>query len=217
MADVIRNIIFDLGGVILPIFPEKTMAAFGASNKSSQPLEVIIEMVQDVVIKLETGSIDAKAFLTSLSHILGHDNNVNDLLHAWNLMLGLTPSENFEILRRTRSQYRTFLLSNTNPIHYEVYAEEFLKAGGKDRWSAFFEGMVLSFKEGMMKPSERIFHLILQRFELVPDQCLFIDDNPANVQAARLAGMKAHCLDPSMKLTSLFSEQGRLRSDLLLC
>ena len=71
-----------------------------------------------------------------------------------------------------------------------------------------FTGLVLSGDERMIKPDQRIYRLLCERYGLAPDQCVFIDDSPANVEAAREVGMRAHVFTDAASLVPVLRQEG---------
>jgi len=103
-------------------------------------------------------------------------------------------------------KYGLYLLSNTNPIHYQVYIPEFFRKYGS-RFEQMFDAAYWSFRAGMRKPSPEFFRLVLEENNLKAEECLFIDDTVANTQAATACGIKALLLKPEMCLTQLFDNR----------
>jgi putative hydrolase of the HAD superfamily len=91
-------------------------------------------------------------------------------------------------------KYKTFLLSNTNEIHYNAYSKILERQLGKTSLSNFFDKQYLSHELGMQKPDTEIFRLVIEENGLLPDETLFIDDSPQHIEGARKAGLKTHWL-----------------------
>ena len=71
-----------------------------------------------------------------------------------------------------------------------------------------FTGLVLSGDENLTKPDARIYRLLCERYGLPPERCMFIDDSPANVDAARGVGMKAHTFTDAASLVPVLRAEG---------
>lgn len=71
-------------------------------------------------------------------------------------------------------------------------AETFPYAQQRFDFLAWFSGIVVSGVEGVIKPSPEIFRILIERFDLRTNDIVFIDDNPANVEAARALGIDSH-------------------------
>ena len=97
--------------------------------------------------------------------------------------------------RLTMEGWDCYFLSNTN-----APAMEFMR--GYD-YFRLFKGGVASYAEHLAKPDPEIFRLFCARFGLEPGECVFVDDNPANVLAARECGMDARLLEDTEGLWEL--------------
>lgn len=211
MIAQIQNIIFDLGGVILNIDPERTRAKFIAlwNGKAEEVYQNILR--EKILEKYETGRISAEEFHQSLlkySHSGTPSSAIDD---AWNAMLLDIPTENLNVLWKVKKHYRTFLLSNTNAMHTPLYSAMFFNKSGKPM-EEFFEGVFLSHKLGMNKPHREIFEYVLQVNGLQPEVTLFIDDAEENIRAAAALGIHTIHLLPPLNLQNIFSEDGLLHN-----
>ncbi len=211
MPAEIQNIIFDLGGVILNIDPERTRAKFIAMWNGKAE-EVYRNILQDKILEnYETGRISTDEFRQGLLKYAQPGTPPSAIDDAWNAMLLDIPAENLNILWKVKEHYRTFLLSNTNAMHTPLYSDIFFKKSGK-RMEEFFEGVFLSHKLGMNKPHREIFEYVLQVNGLRPGETLFIDDAEENIRAATALGIKTIHLIPPLNLQKIFRENGQLYS-----
>src|SRR5262249_11759958 len=88
------------------------------------------------------------------------------------------------LLQSLKTQVPLYLLSNTNEVHYEWLQENYDVA-------RHFEELILSYKVGCCKPDRSIYEHVLQLSRLSAEDCLFVDDLQANIDAALKVGMKA--------------------------
>ena len=97
----------------------------------------------------------------------------------------MTPIEdNVELLKELKMKgYNLFLLSN---FHKEAYDKVFRKYS----FFEFFDGIFISSHYGLLKPEREIYVKMLQKFSLNPAECIFIDDTPVNISAARELGIE---------------------------
>jgi epoxide hydrolase-like predicted phosphatase len=186
----IKNIIFDLGGVIMNIEPAYTFRAFASmSNKSADEIR---EIYQNTTFfrQYETGKIDDKSFRNGIRKALLIDSPDEDIDAAWNALLLEIPAVKIEMLKSARNRFRTFLLSNTNNIHrkkFEQVIESYLKG---DSIHTLFEKVYYSYLMEGRKPDPGIFESVLKENNLNPSETLMIDDNTENIETARSLGMK---------------------------
>lgn len=112
----------------------------------------------------------------------------DDIMKTWNLMLVSMPDYKKEKLMELRGKYRLFLLSNTNDIHWQFCVNELFPYQG-GTIADCFEQVFLSYQMHLAKPDVEIFKEVLRLAELNPDETLFVDDSPVNIESAEQAGM----------------------------
>ncbi len=204
MAKSIKNIIFDFGGVIIPIDPMAFAA--GLINLGCTNVLTLHEtfLKKDVYTRFEKGEMSPGEFRLMLR--TGLNNNVTDekLDHAWNLILGQVPSHRVKFLESIKTKYRTFLLSNTNKIHYDHYQEQFRKTYGYPSLDSLFEKAYYSFQIKLYKPDPAIFEFVMNDKGLNPEETLFIDDFQVNIEAAKKLGLQVIHLVDGMEVTGIF-------------
>jgi putative hydrolase of the HAD superfamily len=212
--DKIRNIVFDLGGVLFNVDYHATIEAFRKLGMKDFDIFYTQAAQSQLFDRLERGEMLPERFrheLRQLSGLLLYDDQI-DL--AWNAMLLDFPLHHLKLLEGAKAHYRLFLLSNTNEIHYPVFQEYMMKATGCNGLDHFFEKTYLSHKIGMRKPELRIFQHVLNENVLTPEETLFIDDTFGHVEGARRAGIRSVWLDlNAMKVTDLFNRHFRLRQE----
>jgi epoxide hydrolase-like predicted phosphatase len=203
MNNSIKNIIFDFGGVIIPVDP---MAfAGGLMNLGCTDVLGLHErfMAEEVYSRFEKGEMSPKEFRKMLR--TGLNNNVTDehLDRAWNLIIGEIPPHRVDFLVKLRSKYRTFLLSNTNKIHYDFYQEQFRKTHDYHSLDSLFEKAYYSFHLKLYKPDPAIFEFVLKDSGLKPEETLFVDDYSSNIEAAKKLGLQTIHLEEGMEVADI--------------
>jgi len=198
----IKNIIFDLGGVILNIDFKKTEEAFlelGLDNFSDHISQFHIS---DFFEQYETGKIDDLEFVNGISKLIGKTTEQEKIIAAWNALLLDFPPERIELLKRIKSDYRTFLLSNTNSLHYIEYQRRLFDRDGL-YLEDLFEKTYYSHAVQLRKPGADIFNLVLRENKLVASETLFIDDTASNFEEAQKLGIQTHHLVPGSSITEI--------------
>ncbi|HET6244417.1 MAG: HAD family phosphatase [Bacteroidetes bacterium] len=200
-----KNIIFDLGGVILNIDYTLTVNAFielginnfeGLYSKANQ---------NPVFDNYETGKINSNEFIKEISKQSKTPLDSISITNAWNSMLLDLPSERLDLLEKIKSKYRIFLLSNTNEIHWISYSSYLKKTYGFEDLSNYFEKQYLSFKIGMRKPNKEIFDFVLKENALNAEETVFIDDSIQHVQGALERGIMGIHLTAGQTILDLFN------------
>lgn len=207
--NTIHNIIFDLGGVILNIDPQRTideMAKIGIKNFDRIYSQIKQNHVFD---NLEKGLISENEFVTAIQEYSGIKANPEEIIRCWNSLLLDFPQNRIKLLQRLNQSERhnTYLLSNTNGIHKKVYNQMLKDQFKIDGLEALFSKAYFSHEIHMRKPDREIFEYILQDSNMEPEKTLFIDDSEANTQAAQKLGIKTYLVDPENSITALFSQQ----------
>jgi FMN phosphatase YigB (HAD superfamily) len=181
---VTKALIFDLGGVIVPLDFPRAYAAISQICPYS-PTEIPKRIRSSGLVNLyETGQLDSPQFIAQLSAILDlhiTEDQFRDLWSALFLPDPLLPESLFSSLA---ARYPLLLLSNTNELHFENIRARFPLL-------RHFHHLILSYQVGAAKPSPRIFEEAISRSRCQPEECFFTDDIPAFVAAARQSSLDA--------------------------
>lgn len=196
-ANKYKNIIFDLGGVVLNIDYFLAVKAF--KNLGLGDFDTFFSQAQqkqlfDLYEKGEISSVDFRNELRIYCNpaLAGLDTAIDK---AWNSMLLDLPQKRLDLLMRLKQKHRTFLLSNTNEIHIDYFNAYLQNNFHIPDLSGYFEKMYLSYKVGMRKPDVEIFELVLSENKLDPKETLFIDDSIQHVESAKTLGIQTYWLD----------------------
>jgi putative hydrolase of the HAD superfamily len=202
----IQNLIFDFGGVICNIDVSRTEMAFKNLGLQAFDKKSSITDSAGLFEKLETGSISPEQFRNEVKKIFDKPITDEQINHAWNAMLLDIPASRIKLLEDLHLNYRTFLLSNSNAIHYQKYLADFKQNYGYTNFDELFEKAWFSFNIGLKKPNPAIFRYVTDQRGLNPAETLFIDDTLMHVEGARKAGLHAHHLKiaGNEEITDLF-------------
>ena len=152
----VKNIIFDLGGVILNIDYEQTANAFkkiGIKNFN----DIYSQAKQGKVFdKLETGEITPEEFREYIKEIVP-SLQLSDIDKSWNAMLLDLPVQRINLLKELKKKYRLFLLSNTNEIHIKCFRKIIESSYGENIFDSIFEHQYYSSDIGLRKPNADCF------------------------------------------------------------
>lgn len=191
----IKNVIFDLGGVLLNIDYHLTIQAFvdiGMSNFQ----ELFTQAQQSELFdKIEVGEISSDEFLAEIKALMPSYVSEVEIRTAWNAMLLDLPSERLDFLLAVKEKYNTALLSNTNSIHLENFYKELKKVHNLKSLDDYFHKVYFSCDLGMRKPNPETFLRVCELEGFNPSETLFIDDTMQHVEGAKQAGLQALHLD----------------------
>lgn len=203
----IKNIIFDLGGVILNIDYNLTIQAF--KDLGIQQFDRFYTQAQQSTIfdDIETGKTSPQDFINELKQLAGINVPDEKIINAWNAMLLNLPKERIELLKKVKSNYNTFLLSNTNIIHFEAYMHYFNEAYQLN-FNSLFHKAYYSHEIGLRKPHAEVFNYVLEDQKLVPSETVFIDDSEQHIIGAKSTGINAVHLSNGKTIMELFDKTG---------
>lgn len=200
----IRNIIFDLGGVLLNIDYKKTAKAFEDLGITEFDKHFSQVNASPLFEDLELGKINPSMFFDGIRQLTELSLSDHQITTAWNAMLLDFPIENFKLLQSLKSTYRLFLYSNTNIIHYNAFQQIFQKATGETLLDICFEKAYYSHIMGQRKPYKEGFQIIIQENSLNPNQTLFIDDTLVNIETAKSLSLKTLHITNKTQLANSF-------------
>ena len=205
----IKNLLFDLGGVIMDIEKERCADAFRTLGMTR-----IGEFLGDYSQKgpfalIESGAIDAPEFRDQIRAIMPQgvtltDRQIDDAFMRF--LIGI-PVQRLRDLETLKSKYRVFLLSNTNPIMWDGKIDADFRQDGHDICH-YFEGCVTSFEAKSMKPDRHIFDYAADKLGILPAETLFLDDSAANCDAARALGWNAEVVAPGTEFIDILKDKG---------
>lgn len=189
----IKNILFDLGGVIMTIDQNQAVARFRELGLADAAERLDPYTQGGIFGDLERGTIDAETFCHELSEMVGRNLTLEQCEYAWRGYCREVPQRNLDTLVRLRHEgYRLVLLSNTNPFMMNWAMSD--KFDENDHpLSYYMDACYLSYKCKVMKPDKMFFRKVIQAERLACDETLFVDDGPYNVAAASELGIKTFC------------------------
>lgn len=204
---MIRNLLFDLGGVIIDIERRRCVEAFEALGLENADSYFGEYAQTGVFMAIEDGSIDVDTFHRELHKVLPQavsDEQIDEAFQKFIVGIPVCRLRALDDLRRRG--YKLYLLSNTNPVMWSgVIDREFRKDGFARE--DYFDGMVTSFEAKAAKPDAEIFGYTVRTLGINPAETLFFDDSEANVKAARALGFNAVHVRPGTEFTDYLHKQ----------
>lgn len=180
---MIKNIVFDMGQVLIHWSPDLYMKKYDLSEKDKELLRQ--ELFQSVEwVALDHGTVSEEDATDAVCSRVPRRLHaaVEELITGW-WRQPMQPMEGMaELIAGLKAEgYGIYLLSNAG-----------LPLRGYFRWipgSEYFDGVMVSSEEKLLKPQHEIFRALFQRFDLKPETCFFVDDSPINVEGAACCGM----------------------------
>jgi len=207
-GNLLKNIIFDLGGVLLDLDVQKTFDAFGKMGLTKEVMMKRYNKEENFFLQFEKGQISANEFRASLRIMIGNSVSDDKIDWAWNEMLRGFKKETIRLLSDLSGKYPLYLLSNTNEIHLPFYSEQFREASGGTTLQKYFIETYYSHIIGTRKPEPESFRYVLKEADLEPKETLFIDDFEENCVSARETGLIAHHYKSGERLGGVLGRYG---------
>lgn len=179
---MIDTIIFDFGDIFINLNKQGTISGLQKLGLKEWNAEL-----DRLNLLFETGDISYDDFLAGFKKQLPNT-GTEEILEAWNAVLGDFPSYRLDFLKELSKKYRLFLLSNTDSIHIATFE----KTSGITFYSDFyncFEKVHFSFEIGKRKPNASSYLHLIAEHNLIPEQTLFVDDKKENTDAASALGL----------------------------
>ncbi len=190
----IKNLLFDMGAVLINIDYNKTIHAFQEIGINDFGTQFSQTTASPIFESLETGKITEVAFYQQIQSQCSNTVDSTAIKNAWNAILEDFRKESMDFLFTLKKEYRLFLLSNTNAIHLDEVNLILQKQLGVNQVDDYFEKAYYSHKVGMRKPNADIFEFVLEDANINAAETLFIDDTQMNINTATTLGFKTHLL-----------------------
>ena len=207
MVTPVKNIIFDLGGVLLNLNYHLTRKAFEDLGVQDFDAFYTQHKANPLFENLEVGAIEPEAFYEALGEAIGLTLTNGQIETAWNAMLLDFPAERLQWLDQIKNKYNIYLFSNTNAIHYKaftsIYAQTAPLIGLNTDFNHFFKEAHYSHTLGQRKPEVAAFEAVLAKSGLDSAQTLFIDDTISNIEGAQKAGLQTLFLSGALTVQDL--------------
>jgi glucose-1-phosphatase len=202
MAEL-KNIIFDLGAVLINIDYKKTERAFielGFENFEAMYSQFTADAIFE---KLETGKISNEDFYEKLISLNNKSITARQIKDAWNEIILAWRVESLDFLETLSPIYKLFLLSNTNAIHHKYFIDSLKTETKRVEIDSLFVKAYYSHEIHFRKPNKDIFEFVAKDARINMAETLFIDDSSNNIDTAKLLGFKTHLLLEGERIENL--------------
>lgn len=203
MDSKIKNVVFDLGGVLINLDFDNCLNAFRKAGFRDIEKQACQFRGKDFFSQFELGEISPEEFRKAIRKEVSEALSDHEIDDMWNLMLLDIPREKLDLLLKLREHYMVYLLSNTNRIHWDYACEQMFCYRGF-RVNDFFEDIFLSFEMHKAKPEKDIYEQMMKEANILPEETFFIDDSAINCQAAISLGIQSYHYHIGEDLSSLF-------------
>ncbi|MGL4292668.1 MAG: HAD family hydrolase [Bacteroidales bacterium] len=199
----IKNILFDMGGVLIDLDRMKAVKAFEALGFSDINDYLGDYGQKGAFLEMEDGQISETEFYNRIRQHIPQASN-EQIAHAFMQFLQGFPVYKLKMLRDLKEQgYRMMLLSNTNPLMFPRICDTYFKQEGLSI-NDYFDDIFLSYELGAIKPDSKIFRKVLEISGVKAEETLFIDDSAANLEASRYFGFETYLAPQNSDFSSVF-------------
>lgn len=200
----IKNIIFDLGRVLLNLDFDASIKAFQQLGLKNDVLDKQQAYSDPIFYELEVGKISPKEFCNGVRRMLNNqqltDSQIED---AWYAMILDIPANRVKVVQELSKNYNVYLFSNTNQIHIERLQNAF-KAEFGFEFSSLFVKDYYSHEIHDRKPDLSSYEKVIELSGVKPEESIFIDDLEKNIIGAREAGLQTFWLKDGTEMTTIF-------------
>jgi len=198
----IEAVIFDLGGVIVKI--DFSRSLFRLFRDFEQPSEEILRhlMADDLIAGYNTGQIQPEQFYEAVKRKFEMEISYEEFKDLWCDIFSPMPGME-ELIRELQGKVKLGIFSNTDPLHWQHIC-------ATNPIMEVFIRPTLSFEIGMQKPAVESYRLAGRNVATPVENCLYIDDLEANVDAAHQAGMQGVQFENSRRLRGMLETIGLL-------
>lgn len=200
----IRNIIFDLGGVLLDLDFTAPVESFRKLGFNHDHFDYRQAIADPVFLNFEQGNVTPAHFRDRIREILGNKHlDDTEIDQAWCSMLGSVPADKVNLLKQMALHYRLFLFSNTNLIHIGYFNRRFFSEH-QIPFETLFEKTFYSHELHDRKPMMSGFEKVAGTAGILPHETLFVDDFVQNIEAAEKFGFHVFHYLPGNDLFRVF-------------
>lgn len=202
-SDIVRNVLFDWGGVLVNLDVEGCIQAFEDAGVTD--VRTLITGTNEVGLfrDYECGNISTAEFREGVRRLTRRSLPDEEIDRLWNTEVLDIPEEKLRLLLDLSGRYNLYLLSNTNELHWETVSPRVFRYEGTDVRNCFKQ-IFLSYRMHMAKPDPAIFRKVLNEAMLCAGETLFIDDAEVNCRAAASVGMQTVHYVPGSNLADIF-------------
>lgn len=190
-----KNLVFDMGNVLIEWNSEKILKAI---TEDIHLQDLLRKEVFETGLWVETdeGVKTREEVIEVVTGKLGEDyrNEITQLLRYWYKYVDVFTKVQDRIIELSKSGYSIYILSNTAFTFYDLVKDGYLPA------TSVAKGMVLSCEEKVLKPNEKIYNILLERYNLDPHETIFFDDLPENIWGAARCGINGFVVENESEL-----------------
>lgn len=185
-----KNLVFDMGNVLIEWNSEKILKEI-TSDISLQNMLRKEVFQSELWIKTDEGTVTREELIEIITKKLGekYRNEITLLSRKWYTFVDVYYNVQEKIIELSKLGYNIYILSNAANTFYDLVKEGLLPV------TTVAKGIVLSCEEKVLKPNEKIYNILLERYNLDPHDTMFFDDLPENIWGAARCGINGFVVE----------------------
>ena len=190
-----KNLVFDMGNVLIEWNSEKILQAITDDRKLQNLLRKEV-FETGLWGQTDEGVKTREEMIEIVSDKIGEEyrNEITQLSRYWYKYVDVYTKVQDRIIELSKNGYNIYILSNTAYTFYDLVKEGYLPA------ASIAKGIVLSCEEKVLKPNEKIYNILLERYNLDPHNTMFFDDLPENIWGAARCGINGFVVENESEL-----------------
>lgn len=201
---MIRNLVFDYGGVIVNVYDSMIKKAFLDLDVSILKQIIHRRKIKRLMNEFIDGIRPTEDTVDEIHSLCGNKVTRRQLDGVLSLLAGELPEQRLERLCRLRKKYKVYMLSNINDLLWENSVKQINDAGYKVE--DCFDDTFLSFRMGTAKPGEDIYRMMIDATHLVPGETMYFDDRKDNIiTGLRLGFIASHVASNRLEENTAFA------------
>lgn len=190
-----KNLVFDMGNVLIEWNSEKILQAITDNIKLQNLLRKEV-FETGLWVQTDEGVKTREEMIEIVTARIGEEyrNEITQLSRYWYKYVDVYTKVQDIIIELSKNGYNIYILSNTAYTFYDLVKEGYLPA------ASIAKGIVLSFEEKVLKPNEKIYNILLERYNLDPHDTMFFDDLSENIWGAARCGINGFVVENEREL-----------------
>ncbi|MEY8705890.1 HAD family phosphatase [Bacteroides faecichinchillae] len=184
---MIKNIVFDFGGVIADISRDKAVQAFFKIGLKDAEIRLDKYHQTGIFQELEEGKLSVDEFRKELSKLCSRELTIEEVQQAWMGFITGIDIRKLDYILELKKSYRIYILSNTNPYVMSWACSPQFSSQGKSL-ADYCEKLYLSYQIGYTKPEPEIFNFMIKDSKITPSETMFVDDGSVNIGIGKKLG-----------------------------
>ena len=190
-----KNLVFDMGNVLIEWNSEKILQAITDDRKLQNLLRKEV-FETGLWVQTDEGVKTREEMIEIFTAKIGEEyrNEITQLSRYWYKYVDVYTKVQDRIIELSKNGYNIYILSNTAYTFYDLVKEGYLPA------ASIAKGIVLSCEEKVLKPNEKIYNILLERYNLDPHDTMFFDDLSENIWGAARCGINGFVVENEREL-----------------